>query len=189
VIEYINMKRLAVFLDRDGVINYDPGNFHKIEELKILPKVADAIKLLNAKDIPVIVVTNQPVVARGWITEGGVEKINNRITQILAKDGAKITKFYWCPHHPDANLLKYRMVCNCRKPKTGLFKKAAHEFNLDTKKSFVVGDTFRDIESAANLGCGSIAVRTGSSDFRNSKPDYKAKDLYGAVKHILRLVG
>jgi D-glycero-D-manno-heptose 1,7-bisphosphate phosphatase len=179
------MKLLAAFLDRDGVINYDPGNFHKINNLKILPRVAKAIRFLNTNNICVIVITNQPVVARGWITERGVNKINSKIEKILKRDGAKITKFYWCPHHPNANLSQYRIDCDCRKPKTGLFKKAACEFNLNIKKSFVIGDSFRDIESAANLGCKSIAVGSGSSDFRDSKPDFTAKDLYEAAKLII----
>jgi histidinol-phosphate phosphatase family protein len=182
------VKQIAVFLDRDGVINYDPGNFHKIEELKILPRVAEAIKLLNIHKIPVIVVTNQPVVARGWITEGGVEKIHKRIESILEKDGAKITNFYFCPHHPNANLKKYRVICDCRKPGTALFKKAAQEFGLDLKKSFVIGDSFRDIEAAKNLGCKSIAIDNKLSDLRDSTPDYKVKDLYEAAKLIISLL-
>jgi len=183
------MKQLAAFLDRDGVICREVGNLYKIEDLKILPGVAKAINLLNASKISVIVVTNQPVVARGLITEKGVEKINRKIEELLAKKGAKITKFYFCPHHPEANLPKYRVICNCRKPKTGLFNKAARVFNLDIKRSFVIGDSFRDIEAAKNLSCKSIAVETGSSDFRNSKPNYQAKDLYEAVKLIFFLVG
>ncbi len=179
------MKKMAVFVDRDGVINFDPGNFHKIEELKILPRVTQAINILNKYKIPIIVVTNQPVVARGWITESGVEEINNKISSILAKDDAKITKFYYCPHHPNANLPKYRVICKCRKPATGLFEKAAEEFNIDTKKSYIIGDSFREIEAAKNLKCKSIAVECGRSEFRDSKPEYKVKDLYAAVKLIL----
>lgn len=179
------MQKFAVFVDRDGVINFDPGNFHKIEELRIFPRVAQAINLLNKNKIPVIIVTNQSVVARGWITEGGVKKINNKIEKILARKNAEITKFYFCPHHPNANLAKYRIVCNCRKPATGMFEKAAQEFDLDIKNSYVVGDSFREIEAAKNLDCKSIAVECGRGEFRDSKPDYKVKDLHAAVKLIL----
>jgi histidinol-phosphate phosphatase family protein len=182
------VKQIAVFLDRDGVINYDPGNFHKIEELKILPMVGAAINLLNVRKIPVIVVTNQSVVARGWITEKDVEKINKKIEKVLAKDGARITKFYFCPHHPNADLPRYRVVCDCRKPATGLFKEAAREFNLDLKNSYMVGDSFRDIEAAKEIECKSIGVKSEGSDFRNSKPDYKVKDLYQAAKLIISLL-
>jgi len=181
-------KKLAVFIDRDGVINRDPGNFHKIEGLQIFPRVEKAIKLFNKYKIPVIVVTNQPVVARGWITEKGVEEIHRKIENILEEYGTNITKFYFCPHHPNANLVEYRVDCECRKPKTRLFKLAAKEFTLDLKKSFVIGDSFRDIESAKNIGCKSIAVESGSSDFRDSKPDYKVKDLYEAAELIISQV-
>ena len=179
------MKRFAVFIDRDGVINFDPGNFHKVDELVIFPRVASAIRLLNKYKITAIVITNQSVVARGWITEGEVDEINNRITAILKKKKANIDKFYYCPHHPEANLAKYRAVCNCRKPATGLFEQAAREFDIDLKKSYVVGDSFREIEAAKNLGCKSIAVLCGRSEFRDSKPDHKVRDLHDAVKLIL----
>lgn len=180
------MKKFAVFIDRDGVINHDPGNFHKIEELKILPKVSQAIRLLNIHKIPAIVVSNQSVVARGWITERQVQEINIKIESILANDKAKITRFYYCPHHPEGIIEKYSIVCNCRKPATGMFEKAAHEFGLDIKRSYVVGDSFREIESAKNLGCKSIAVEGGRSEFGDSKPDHKVKDLYEAVELVVR---
>ncbi len=180
------MKQFAVFIDRDGAINYDPGNFHKIEELKILPRVGQAINLLNAYEIPAIIVTNQPVVARGWITEEGVKAINSKIERILAKDNAKLTKFYYCPHHPEADLVKYRVVCECRKPATALFEKAAVAFGIKLENSYVVGDSFREIEAAKNLGCQSIAVKCGRSDFRDAKADFLVEDLYGAIQLILK---
>lgn len=179
-------KRFAVFLDRDGVINYEVDNLHKISDLKILPRAPQALKLLNKFKIPVIVITNQPVVARGWLTEQGVEKIHYEIERRLAKDGAKIDKFYFCPHHPEADLPKYRVICNCRKPATGLFEKAAEEFGIDLKKSYVIGDSFRDIEAGKKLGATTILVKSGSGDLRESVPDYSVKDLFEAVKLILK---
>lgn len=179
------MKKICVFIDRDGVINYDPGHFCRIEELKILPGVAQAINLLNRSGIAAVVVTNQSAVAKGLITEAGVVDIHDRIKVFLAKGGATIDKFYYCPHHPEGKLLKYRVVCNCRKPSTGLFERAARELNVDIKRSFIVGDSFREIEAAKNLGCKSIAVECGSSEFRESTPDYFTKDLYEAVELII----
>lgn len=181
------MKQFAVFIDRDGVINYDPGYFHKIEQLQILPRVAQAISLLNKHDIPAFVITNQSVVARGLLTERGVHQIHRRISAIIKSDNAVISKFYYCPHHPDANISKYKKVCNCRKPATGLFEKAALENSIDITKSFIVGDSFREIEAARKLGCTSIAVRCGSSDFRNYKADHEVDDLYEAVRLILSI--
>lgn len=181
------MKRFAAFLDRDGVINFESGNIKSVEELIILPRVPEAIRLLNEHKIPVVVVTNQPVVARGWATEQKVKEINKEIGEILEERGAKITAFYFCPHHPNADLEKYRVVCNCRKPNTGLYEQAAKKYKLDVQKSFIVGDSFRDIEVAKKLGCPSIAVECGVSDFRDSKPDYRVKDLYSAVELMLSL--
>jgi len=146
------MKEFGVFIDRDGVINHDPGNFHKIEELKIFPRVAQAVRLLNKHRVPAIVVTNQSVVARGWITEEGVRQINDKIADILESGDAKITKFYYCPHHPDGIISKYKKLCDCRKPAIGIFKKAIKEFNLDIKSSYVIGDSFREIEAAKKIG-------------------------------------
>lgn len=179
------MRKFAVFIDRDGVINYDSGYFHKLEELKIFPRVGEAIKLLNSQKIPAIVVTNQSVVAKGLIGEPEVDKIHRKISEITLADGGEITKFYYCPHHPEADNPQYRLVCSCRKPGTGMFEQAAKEFDLDLGNSFVVGDSFREIEAARNLKCTSIAVECGASEFRDSKPDYKVKDLYAAVELIL----
>lgn len=179
------MKKGGVFIDRDGVINHDPGNFYKIQDLKIFSGVVKAVGLLNKHNIPAVVVTNQGVVAKGLITEEGVIEIHNKIQTILSEKGAKIDKFYYCPHHPDGVVQKYSIICNCRKPATGMFEAAAKEFNLDFKKSYVIGDSFREIEVAKTLGCKSIAVECGASVFRNSTPDYRVKDLYEAVKLIL----
>jgi len=182
-------KRFAVFADRDGVINKEVGNLWRIEDLEIIPKVSQAIKILNEYDIPFIVITNQPVVARGWITENGVREINNKIQDILRGEGAQISDFYFCPHHPNANLKKYRVSCNCRKPEIGLFREAANKYHIDLKKSYVIGDSFRDIEAGKRLGATTIAVQTGTSDFRDSTPNYNMADLYEAVKFILKKEG
>lgn len=179
------MKNVAVFTDRDGVINFDPGHFHKIDELELFPGVGKAIRLLNINNIRVIVVTNQSVIARGLISERGVINIHKKIQDIIAKDFAFIDKFYFCPHHPDANISKYKKVCNCRKPSTGLFKQAAEEFNIDLEKSFVVGDTYKEIFTARELGCTALGVRCGASEFRNYKPDYLVENLYEAASLIV----
>lgn len=182
-------KRFAVFSDRDGVINEEVDNLHWLDDLKILPKVPQAVKLLNQKNVPLIVVTNQPVVARGWLTEDQVREIHTEIEKELEKEGAKISNFYFCPHHPEANLEEYRIECECRKPEVGLFKKAAKDHNIDLKKSYVVGDTFRDIESGEKIGATTIFVKSGAGDLRGSQPDYSFKDLHEAVKFILKREG
>lgn len=178
-------KQPAVFIDRDGVINHDPGHLHKITQLQIFPGVPEAISLLNGRKILAIVVTNQSAVARGLITEDGVKKIHKEIENILFQGNARIDRFYYCPHHPDAELPEYRVDCNCRKPATGMFEQAAEEFGIDLEKSYVIGDSFREIEAARSLGCTSIAVECGSSDFGDSTPDYKVGNLYEAVELIV----
>ena len=184
-----NKKPVAVFLDRDGVINTEVDNLRKLEDLKILPKVPQALKLLNQFGIPAIVITNQPVVARGWLTQKGVREIHQKIAEILGKSGAKISDFYFCPHHPEANLKRYRIVCDCRKPEVGLFKKAAKKYKVDLKKSYIIGDSFRDIEAGKKLGATTIFVKTGTGDLRDSKPGHALKDLYDAVRFILKKEG
>jgi len=181
----VTKKNLAVFCDRDGVINREVDNLHDVADLEILPKVAPAIKLLNNKGIPLIVVTNQPVVARGWLTENGVEKIHQEIKKRLKKDDAVVDEIYYCPHHPDANLKKYRVKCQCRKPNVQLFEKAAQDFGINLKKSFVIGDSFRDIEAGKNIQATTIFVKSGTGDLRDSKPDFVTGDLYSAIKLIL----
>jgi len=182
-------KRIAVFSDRDGVINKEVGYLHQTKDLEILPNVSKAIRLLNQSGIPFIVITNQPVVARGWLTEDEVREIHQKIQRFLAPRGAKIDNFLFCPHHPNADLKKYRVICDCRKPGVALFKKAAVDHSIDLKRSYIVGDTFRDIEAGKKLGCKTVAVLSGHSDFRDSVPDYKANDLYEAVQLILNKEG
>jgi len=181
------MKKFAVFCDRDGVINKDVNYLHKFEDLEILPKVPEAIKILNQRKIPIIVITNQPAVAKGLIDEKGVKEIHQKIQQFLAPQGAKIDDFLFCPHHPNADILKYRKNCDCRKPKIGLVIDAAKKYSLDLKKSFFIGDTFRDIEAGKKAGCTTIFVESKNCDLSNSIPDYTVKDLFNAVKIILKL--
>lgn len=179
-------KKFAVFIDRDGTINLDVDNLSKIENLIIFPKVPEAIALLNKFHIPAIVITNQPVIARGLLDEKGIEEINNEINRRIGKVGARIDRFYFCPHHPRANLKKYRVICDCRKPGIGMYKQAAQDYNIDVTKSYCIGDSFRDIQAGKTIGATTIGVASGQTDFRNSKPDYKVPDLNEAVKLLLK---
>ncbi len=120
------------------------------------------------------------------ITEKGVVKIHQKLQKILNGFNAKIDEFYFCPHHPDGDVKKYRIICECRKPCTGLLKKSAEKFNIKPKNSFMIGDSFRDIEAGKNFGCKTIAVRCGVSDFQKSNPDFLVDDLYHAVRLILK---
>src|SRR5207245_801321 len=110
----VNMK--AVFIDRDGTTNVEVDNLRYVSQLEILPGVAEGIRKLRAMGYLIVVITNQPVVARGWITERELQEIHAELLKRLQNEKAKIDKIYYCPHHPNGNLEKYRKVCLCRKP-------------------------------------------------------------------------
>lgn len=178
----------AIFLDRDGTINKEVDNLRSVKQLRLLPGAARAIREMNRLGFLVIVITNQPVVARGWLTKKEVDKIHVVLESRLAKKGAKIDAIYYCPHHPDANLKQYRLHCNCRKPKPGLFFRAIKEWNVNPSKSFAIGDYVWDIEAGRAAGVKTILVKTSSRSCEeaslNSKPDFVVKNLSEAVKLI-----
>ena len=180
----------AVFLDRDGVITYDPPHYaHKLSQLKLISRSADAIRLLNENGFVVIVVSNQAGIAYGYYQEEDALLFNQAMKEKLEKDGAYIDSIYYCPHHPEAKIERYRIDCNCRKPKPGMLKRAEKELDVDLKHSFLVGDKLSDIEAGKRAGCKTIMVRTGHGvdELKNKeiKYNYVANDLYGAVEHIL----
>jgi len=169
----------AVFLDRDGVLIEDIGYPHRLEDFKLIQNAVEGLKLL--KDYRLIIVTNQSGIGRGYFKMNDFENFNNHLMQELKKHRIKIEKTYFCPHKPKDN-------CNCRKPKTKLIKDAKKEFNIDLKKSFMIGNMKRDIEMGHNAGCKSIFVLTGKgmNEKENSNADYVAKDLVGAAKWIMK---
>lgn len=187
------MKRRAVFIDRDGTINKEVNYLHKIEDLEILPGVAEGVKLLNEAGFVVVVPTNQSGIARGYYDVEDMQKINEEISRILSKNRARIDAFYFCPHHPKGKVDTFSVSCNCRKPKPGMFLKAAEEHNIDFRASFSIGDKIRDLEPAKKLGCRGILVKTGygeeelgNRDCWNVEPDYVAEDLKDAALWIVK---
>lgn len=180
----------AAFLDRDGTINREVDNLRDVRQLRLLPGAAEAVKKLNREGFLVIVVTNQPVIARGWLTEQELERIHDVLLARLAKRGARIDAIYYCPHHPEANLQRYRVRCRCRKPNIGLFKKASRDFKIAlNKKSYMVGDHSRDILTGKRAGLTAILVKTGykGKDGKYAAdPDFEAKSLTDAVSYICR---
>ena len=184
----------AVFLDRDGVITQDPPHYaHRIDQLKLIPKSAEAIRILNKNQFKVVVVSNQSGVARGYYQEKDVEIYNSAMKKELEEGGAHIDAIYYCPHYPEADVEAYRIVCDCRKPEPGMLKRAEKDFNLDLKGSFLVGDKIIDIDAGYRAGCKTILVLTGhgndevrKNEKTNIKPDYISKDLYGASQIIKR---
>jgi D-glycero-D-manno-heptose 1,7-bisphosphate phosphatase len=185
------MKRWAVFLDRDGVINEEVNYLSSPESLKLLPGAAQAIRQLNGRRIPVIVVSNQAGIARGRFSEEQVQKIHDRLSALLSGEGAHIDRYYYCPHHPTAGIGPYRMDCECRKPKPGLLLKAGSEMRLDLEQSYLVGDNVTDVEAGIRAGVRSILVLTGYGEplWRSwsapFQPHHVAHDLGEAVNWIL----
>jgi len=139
------IKHRAIFLDRDGTINIDKKYLHKIQDFEFLPGVVDALKQAQEKGYHLIVVTNQSGIARGYYTEQDFLTLNDWMLDELAKRKVHIDRVYYCPHHPNGVIEKYRVKCNCRKPGIELFMKAARDFNLDLDSCFAVGDRIRDL--------------------------------------------
>lgn len=154
-------KRPAVFLDRDGTINLDKGYFYLPEEFEFEEGSIDAIRLLNQAGYKVFVISNQAGIALGHFTETQVDELHQWLREELAKHGAHIDAFYYCPHHPKLGIGHYKNPCDCRKPSPGLLVKAAREWEIDLTKSYMVGDHNSDVEAGRAAGVKSIFVRTG----------------------------
>ncbi|RUM33114.1 MAG: D,D-heptose 1,7-bisphosphate phosphatase [Desulfobulbus sp.] len=186
-------KKTAVFLDRDGTINEQMGYINHISRFILLPGVGKAISRLNDQNIPVVVVTNQSGLARGYFPPSLLEDVNKQMTQELAEDGAHIDGLYICPHHPEAKQEEYRKKCTCRKPQTGLLEQAAEELGLDLERSFMVGDRWSDLKCGAAAGASSVLVLTGYGrgdqkyigPGQQIQPAFVADDLHAAVDWIL----
>ncbi|MEN6343153.1 MAG: D-glycero-beta-D-manno-heptose 1,7-bisphosphate 7-phosphatase [Methanospirillum sp.] len=182
--------RKAVFLDRDGVLNQDPPHYaHRIDQLVMIPRVDDAIRLLHDSGYLLVVITNQSGVARGYYPEEQVGVFNEALRKEIGKKGGDIDAIYYCPHHPEAPLERYRVECNCRKPKPGMILEAAQKFTVDLSQSFLVGDKATDIQAGKNAGCRTILVLSGQGTDEVSKITpgdcLVASDLYDAATRFI----
>lgn len=157
-------KQKAIFLDRDGTINKYVGFLRKEEEFELLPGVAEALKKINQSGYLAIVITNQPVIARGEVTFEGLEIIHNKMETLLGKEGAYLDGIYFCPHHPhkgyEGEVPELKIDCDCRKPKPGMLMKAADDFNIDLSQSYMVGDGENDIKAGMAVGCKTVLLNT-----------------------------
>ena len=178
VVEAKNLKnkQKAVFLDRDGTINKYVGFLRKPEEMELLPDAVEAIKLINSSGYLAVVVTNQPVIARGEVTWDGLEEIHNKMETELGKQGAYLDAIYFCPHHPhkgyEGENPELKFDCDCRKPKPGMLLRAAKDLNIELKNSYMIGDSDIDVEAGKAAGCKAIKIEEGG--------------LLRAVKEILK---
>lgn len=143
----------AVFLDRDGTLNVDRQYLYRKEDFVFLPGVLDGLRMLQAAGFQLIIITNQSGIARGYYKLKDFQTLNKWMLQELENEGITITDTYFCPHHPEAAVRKYRKDCNCRKPKTGLFEKAAVEHQIDWAMSYSIGDKLRDCAICCSTDC------------------------------------
>ncbi|MCQ4804651.1 HAD-IIIA family hydrolase [Holdemanella sp. MSK.7.32] len=158
----LSNKQKAIFLDRDGTINKYVGFLREVEQFELLPNTSEAIKKINNSGYLAIVVTNQPVVARGEVTFEQLDQIHNKMETLLGKDGAYLDGIYFCPHHPhkgfEGEIPELKVECECRKPKPGMLLQAAKDFNIDLSKSWMIGDSDNDILAGENAGCFTARV-------------------------------
>ena len=158
----LSNKQRAVFLDRDGTVNVYKGFLTNIDEFELIDGVAEAIKKINSSGYLCILVTNQPVIARGEVTYEELEQVHNKLETLLGLQGAYIDGIYYCPHHPhkgyEGEVPELKIDCDCRKPKPGMLYKAAKDFNIDLSKSYMVGDSENDIKAGTLAGCKTVLV-------------------------------
>ncbi|TWJ19441.1 D-glycero-beta-D-manno-heptose 1,7-bisphosphate 7-phosphatase [Geobacter argillaceus] len=153
--------RRAVFLDRDGTINEERVYLHRVEEFAFIPGVPEVIRDLRRSGFLVIVVTNQSGIGRGYYDEAALARLHAHMDSELARVGAAIDAYYFCPHHPEHGVGDYRRECDCRKPLPGMLLTAAREWHVDLGASYLVGDKLADVEAALAAGCRPVLVRTG----------------------------
>lgn len=179
----LSNKQRAIFLDRDGTINVYKGFLRNIDDFELINGVAEAVKRINNSGYLCIIVTNQPVIARGEVTINELTLIHDKLETLLGKEGAYIDSLYYCPHHPhkgyEGEIPELKFDCDCRKPKPGMLVQAAKDFNIDLNNSWMIGDGENDILAGINAGCHTALIGT-----ENYNQDITANTLYDAVDKI-----
>lgn len=184
--------RPAVFLDRDGTLIHDVDYMNRLDQMVLFPWTVDALRLLDRAGLLKVVVTNQSAVARGITTEAFVRESHEELNRRLARGGAHIDAFYYCPYHPDGIVEEYRAHRRCRKPEPGMIEDAARDLPIDLSRSWMVGDRWIDVETAQAAGVRGILVRTGHSAREHEtapagvRADAILNNLMEAVGWILR---
>lgn len=171
-------KQRAIFLDRDGTINRYVGFLRDVGQFELLPGAAEAIRRINASRYLAIVVTNQPVIARGEVTREQLREIHDKMETLLGREGAYVDAIYYCPHHPHrgypGEVAELKIDCGCRKPKPGLLLQAAEDYNIDLTKSWMIGDSENDVQAGRAAGCRTMRIGENGS-----------ASLLDAVEHIM----
>lgn len=185
--------RKAVFLDRDGVINEmvpsaeGPDSPRSVDEFRLLPGVGPAIRTLNDLGLPVVVVSNQPGIAKGKLCADDLDAMTELMRYQLSETLAVIDGLYYCLHHPEAVKPQYRVVCDCRKPEPGLLTRAGLEMDLTLAGSYMVGDQPKDMSAGKSVGCTTVLVTSGVAHERPADADHVCKDLVAAARLIANL--
>ena len=186
-------RQRAIFLDRDGTMNVSKGFISNADDLELIPGTIEAVKAINKSGALAIVITNQPVIARGECSFEELHNIHNKLKTLLGEKGAFVDDIFYCPHHPDkgfeGEVPELKFDCECRKPKTGMINEAVDKYNIDLSKSYMVGDSTMDLELARNAGVRSVLVDTGfaGNDGKYDRScDIEAKDLLDAIEKIIK---
>ncbi|MBI2033704.1 MAG: HAD family hydrolase [Candidatus Liptonbacteria bacterium] len=182
-------KLRAIFLDRDGTIIRHVELMRRIADLKFLPYVARAIRAFNKLGFLVVVITNQPVIARGLATPKEIDRIHAVLVRRLKTKGASVDAVYFCPHHPNADMRRYRLACSCRKPEPGMILKALKKYRINPKQSYIIGDGLIDVVAGKRASLKTILVKTGPGSredlkYKHIRPDFLVKNLSQAIKII-----
>lgn len=185
----------VIFLDRDGTINVEKHYLYKKDDFEFLPRVFDGLKLLQNMKFKLIIITNQSGIARGYYTEDDYRQLSDWMLAQLTLQGIIIDALYYCPHHPEAKILKYRIDCDCRKPKLGLYELASKDFDVDFSKSFAIGDKIRDCVICEVTACRGFLIGNNEETEvieqvqKGMKHNVEyAIDLYAAAKKIVTMI-
>jgi D-glycero-D-manno-heptose 1,7-bisphosphate phosphatase len=185
--------RPAVFLDRDGTVNEEVGYIRELERLVLIPGAAEAIRALNQMGVPVVLVTNQSGVARGYYPESWLDALHGRLAELLAEQGARLDGVYYCPHLPEGDVAEYSIECQCRKPEIAMLERAATDLKLDLSRSFMIGDKATDVDAGLRAGCQTILLRSGYGEqvLRGEyqhlpDPDYICHSLHEGFEQVLK---
>jgi D-glycero-D-manno-heptose 1,7-bisphosphate phosphatase len=154
-------ERRAVFLDRDGTLNVEVDFVRTPEELHVIAGAAAAVRKLNESGLRTFVISNQSGVARGFLSEADLVPIHAKLKDELQREGARIDRIYYCPHHPTEGIAPLNIECECRKPKPGMLVQAEREFDIDLQRSFLIGDSVVDMQAGNTVGATTILVQTG----------------------------
>lgn len=180
-------------MDRDGTINQFKGLIYNEKDFELEVNAAQAVRKINASGFLAIVVTNQPVVARGMCKVEDVKRIHRKLQTLLGNKGAYLDDIVFCPHHPDQGYpeenIRYKVTCNCRKPATGMIKSMVEKYNIDPRLSYMVGDSSVDIQTGINAGLATVLLKTGQAgkDGKfDARPDVVEEDIESAVDYILQ---